>query len=136
MIVSTTNKSLNILALLLIFALSGCLDLADGAQTTLIKESGNHSKKKTALLFLREAGATVGDSYHVSITDYDHILLKAEVGNTLTVDNDHGKTVLSPGSIDLSWKSNDTLEIGYDKKLRTFTQNSPVDGVVILYKAR
>ncbi len=45
-----------------------------------------------------------------------------EIGNTFTVDSNHGATEPDIASINLSWLSNDTLQIDFDQKLRTFIQ--------------
>ena len=87
-------------------------------------------------MFLKEAGATVADSYQVTVCDTDHQLDKGEVGNAFTVDTNHGETSLDTASINFTWIDNDTLKIDYDKKLRTFIQNKKIDGIEIIYKAR
>jgi hypothetical protein len=93
-----------------------------------------HDKK--AILFLKEAGATVADSYQVTVCDNDHTLAKGEVGNTFTVDTNHGETSLDTASINFTWVGNDTLQIDYNRKLRTFIQEKNIDGIKIIYKAR
>jgi hypothetical protein len=105
-------------------------------RNTLIKESANNSHSKKAVLFLREAGAKVGDSYQVSITDYKTEFDTTAVGNTFTVDDDHGKARLNSKAINFNWISADTLEISYDKNLRTFIQEKAIDGVIVVYKAK
>lgn len=119
--------------LILFIALSGCLDLSDGIKNTLIKESKNPAGNKKAILFLRLSGATVEDSYQVSVTRFNHSLERSEVGNAFTVDANHGGTTLDSASINLIWLSNDSLLIEFDKKLRTFTKKGTVYGVAILY---
>lgn len=121
---------------ILIFTLSSCSSLIDTGTNTLIKESSNKRDDKKAILFLKEAGATVADSYQVTVCDNDHALDKGEVGNTFTVDTDHGKTWLDSSSINFNWLSSDTLQIDYDKKLRTFIQENKVQGVTLIYRAR
>ncbi len=115
--------------------LSGCSNLDDG-NTTLLKESINPAGNKKAILFMRESGGTVANSYQVSITDKDHSLEKSEVGNAFTVDANHGATWLDSASIHFRWLSGDTLSIDFDKKLRTFMQQTSVDGVTILYQPK
>lgn len=88
--------------LFLTFAVYSCSSLSDDGSTTLIKEIANKKQDKKAILFLRESGATVSDSYQVIITGNKHKLTKSEVGNTFTVDTDHGKTWLEPTSINLT----------------------------------
>ena len=119
----------------LTFILTSCSLLGDGSDT-VIKQSINERRDKKAILFLREAGATVSDSYQVTVMDYGNKFDTTEVGNTFTVDTDHGKTWLDSASINFTWRSNDTLQIDYDKKLRTFIQEKKEDGVTIIYKER
>jgi hypothetical protein len=122
---------------ILTFTVASCLSsaMSDGSDT-VIKESSNKQQDKKAILFLREAGATVSDSYQVTVMDYNNKFDTTEVGNTFTVDPDHGKTWLDSASINFTWLSNDTLQIDYDKKLRTFIQEKKVEDVTIIYKAR
>ena len=77
----------------LTLAFSSCNLLGDGSNT-LVKESANVGHDKKVFLFLREAGATVSDSYQVTIADFENKFDKSEIGNTFTVDTDHGKTWL------------------------------------------
>jgi hypothetical protein len=128
-----------ILNLILIFiqasVLNSCLLLGNGSDT-LIKESANNEHSKKAVLFLRQAGTTVSDSYQVSVTNYKTEFDTLAVGNAFTVDDDHGKANLKPKSINFNWIADDTLEISYDKNLRTFIQQKTADGVVIVYKTK
>jgi len=117
----------------LIVALSGCLDLGDSTNS-LIKDMPNIAHTKKAILFLKEAGATVANSYQLSVVDYDKEFDKSTNGNTFIVDDDHGSAWLNPKWVELTWKTNDTLLIIYNKKLRTFLQHSKVEGVVIIYR--
>jgi hypothetical protein len=128
------NKIPTIL-LLVSAVLLGCGDGGDGT-TTLLREAINAQGSKKAILFLRESGATVPNSYQVSVTDTAHSLEKSEVGNTFTVDGNHGLTSLDSASIHFRWLPNDTLCIDFDKKLRTFMKRTLVDGVTILYQPR
>jgi hypothetical protein len=121
---------------ILTYTLSSCSLLSDTGTNTLIKESSNKRHDKKAILFLKEAAATVPDSYQVTVCDNDHTLDKGEVGNAFRVDTDHGKTWLDSSSINFTWLSSDTLQIDYDKKLRTFIQENKVQGVTLMYSAR
>lgn len=51
-------------------------------------------------------------------------------------DANHSATWLDSASIHFRWLSNDTLSIDFDKKLRTFMQETSVDGVTIVYQRR
>jgi|SRR5690242_9100714 len=124
-----------LLIFILLVILSSCFDLAN-RHDTLIKQSSNKSHNKKAILFLMEGGATISDSYQVSIVDYYEPFDSTQVGNTFTVDTNHGYTGLDSTSIDLTWLSYDTLLIDYDKRLRTFIKKIKVNGVSIVYEER
>lgn len=117
------------------FILNSCSSLEDGSNT-VIKESINKRNEKKAILFLRESGATVADSYQVTVLSSAGIFDTSKVGNTFTVDDNHRQTALDSASINFTWRADDTLQIDYDKKLRTFTQENSVDGITVIYKAR
>jgi len=124
---------------ILMLTLNSCLfpdGLGGGGSDTLLKQSSNKQKNKKVVLFLRQSGATVGDSYQVSIMDYNENFDTSEVGNTFTVDDNHGKTGLDSTSVNFNWLSNDTLQIDYDKNLRTFSQETYLQKIVIVYKPR
>ena len=103
---------------------------------TLIKAVSNYDKTKKVVLLQNDGNATVDLSLQVSILDYDYKLSGKELGNTFTVDRNHSATGLNSTSINFYWVSNDTLQIEYDKLLRTFIQEKKVDGVTIIYKAK
>ncbi|MEN0055406.1 MAG: hypothetical protein AAGC65_17145 [Mucilaginibacter sp.] len=127
--------SINLFFILIFACISNsCSSLLDDGSNTLVKENANGKLSKKAVLFLREAGSTVADSYQVSIVDYKTKFDTSAVGNVFTVDSDHGKANLNPKAITFNWLSNDTLEIRYDKNLRTFIQKERIDGVTIVYK--
>ena len=78
----------------------------------------------------------MADSYQVTVCDINYTLNKEEAGNTFTVDEDHGVARLDSTSINFTWISDDSLQIDYDNKLRTFIQEKKVEGVGISYNAR
>ena len=78
----------------------------------------------------------MGDSYQVSIADYKTEFDTVAVGNTFTVDNNHGKANLNPKAINFNWISDDTVEVSYDKNLRTFIQGPATNGIIVVYKAK
>src|ERR1700743_860649 len=116
--------------------MSSCFSLLGDGSNILVKESANNKHSKKAVLFLREAGATVANSYQVSITNYKTEFDTVTIGNVFTVDDDHGKANLDPKAINFNWVSDDTIEISYDKDLRTFIQEKNIDGVTIIYKLK
>jgi hypothetical protein len=116
--------------------LTSCINLFDGGANTLIKESYNQQSSKKAILFLKEGDATVDNSLQVSVVGYDYEIEKNAVGNAFTVDSDHNKAPQDSSSINFVWLTNDSLRIDFDKRLRTFIQNSSVNGVTIIYHAK
>lgn len=122
-----------IFILTLTLSLTSCFSLGeDTGLNTFVKESSNSRHDKKVILFLKES-ALSSDSYQVIVCDNNHKLDKGEVGNTFTVDTNHGETFLGTESINFTWFGNDTLQIAYDKKLRTFIQEKKIDDVVIIY---
>ena len=121
---------------IIILVTSSCFSLLGDGSNTLVKESANSKHSKKSILFLREAGATVANSYQVSVIDYKNEFDTVQVGNVFTVDDDHGKAYLNAKAINFNWISDDTLEISYDKGLRTFIQKKNLDGVTIIYKTK
>jgi hypothetical protein len=118
-------------------AFNSCLSFALSYGTDkLVKETSNNDHTKKAILFLREAGATVADSYQISIIGYKTEFDTTSVGNAFSVDDNHGKTYLNPKAINLNWLSSDTIEISYDKNLRTFIQERLVGNVTVVYKVK
>jgi hypothetical protein len=124
------------LVFLITITFASCFSLFDDPHTTFVKEQPNPSKTKKAVLLENAGNATVDFSLQVSILDYDYVLSGKELGNVFVVDRDHGATGLTPASINFEWISNDTLQIDYDQKLRTFSQEKNVDGIIIIYKPR
>ena len=125
-----------IFILTLTFSLTSCFSLGDDTGlNTFVKEISNGRHDKKVILFLKEPSLS-SDSYQVTVCDNNHKLDKGEVGNTFTVDTNHGETFLDTASINFTWFGNDTLQIEYDKKLRTFIQERKVDNVVIVYKTK
>ena len=110
--------------------------LFDDPSTTLIKEIPNSVQTKKVVLLQNNGNATVDLSLHVSILDYNYKLSGKEIGDTFTVDGDHSTPKLDSTSIKFDWISNDTLQIDYDKNLRTFIQEKRVKGVTIVYIER
>lgn len=109
-----------------------CLSLDEGLNT-LIKESVNNKQTKKAVLFIRQSGATVADSYQVTIIEADKEFDERKAGNTFTVEADANGAMLDSSSINFTWLTADTLQINYDKKLRTFIKERYMDSVVVIY---
>jgi len=122
--------------LICVSTISSCFSLSGDSSNTLVTESANNKHSKKGVLFLRVNGATVGESYQVSITDYKTEFDTVAVGNVFTVDDNHGKASLNSKAINFKWLADDTVEISYDKNLRTFIQEKNIDGVTVVYKLK
>lgn len=121
---------------ILTITFTSCFSFGDDTGiNTFVKESSNERHDKKAILFLKESSLS-SDSYQVTICKNNHKLDKKEVGNTFTVDTNYDSTFLDKNSINFTWFGNDTLQIDYDKKLRTFIQEKNIEDVTIIYKAR
>ena len=113
----------------------GCLDLGTG-KAVVLRETSNEIKTKKAILLDNGGNATTDNSLQVSVLNYGAKVSDIELGNTFTVDSDHGATKQDTSSIEFTWLTNDTLQISYDKKLRTFIQRDKVNGVTVLYQPK
>jgi hypothetical protein len=121
--------------LILALFLTGC-NLAGDSTNTILKEIPNQNQSKKVILFFKEGGATVGNSYQLTISDIGYNLKESEAGNVFTVDDNHGNTNLDSSSIFLSWITNDSLRVTYNQNLRTFIQEAKVNGVNVIYSPR
>lgn len=109
------------------------MDIFSSGTCMVVREAWNTGASRKAVLFLVQAHATVADSYQVSITDATESPEDGDRGNVFIVDGDHGSVSLDSTAIDLRWRGGDTLQITYDRRLRTFAMNDLVDGVVVVY---
>jgi hypothetical protein len=124
-----------IYSLFLLSVVIGCTDgFGGGGSNSLIKQLPSPDGTSKALFFRRTGGATVGDSYRISIVSTGDTLEQADLGNTFVFDDNHGEARLSFDSMAIRWKSGDTLEISYSDKLRTFAQQKKVGNVAVVYK--
>jgi len=118
-IVQTLKHSKTILtALTTCFA--ACTSIFDNGTNTLLKEKDNPRISDKAIVFIHGGNATTDNSIHILLTGYEHDLNDKDRGNIFVADSDHGKIVIDSSTIDLSWQSDDSLTITYDKKLRVF----------------
>ena len=127
------SKVLYLLSLLVLAV--GCMGgLGGGGSNTLIKQLPNPGGTSKALFFERTGGATVGNSYRVSIVPSEDTLDQADLGNTFVFDDNRGEARWFVDSLFFNWKSSDTIQITYSDKLRTFAQEKKVGNVVIVYE--
>lgn len=112
------------------------MEILSSGTCTIVREAWNAGASRKAVLFLVQAHATVADSYQVSIMDAKESPRDGDRGNVFIVDDDHGSLRLDTTAIDLRWRSRDTLQIVYDRRLRTFAMNDLVEGVVVIYTVK
>jgi hypothetical protein len=128
--IETIKYMLRLKNVLLLFTIifSSC-NIADDSSNEIIKEVLNGGNKK-AVLFYKYGGATVPDSYQVSIMSINKVLAKEEAGNVFTC-KDFGKETIS-----IKWLSKDSLLIEYKKKVVVYIKKTKIDGVSILYREK
>src|SRR5687767_7250884 len=114
------NSLLNIHTLFASVTLVSSCTLLDSGENNVISEIYNMQESKKAILFIKEGNATVDHSFQVSLTGYDYVLNKKDVGNIFIADSNHGQTVIDSSSVTAHWISNDSLILTYDRLLRTF----------------
>jgi hypothetical protein len=130
------NRVLNIHTLFGSVMLVGSCTLLDSGENNVISEVYNMQESKKVILFIKESNATVDHSFQVSLTGYDYVLDKKDVGNIFVADSNHGQTVIDSSSVTAHWISNDSLILTYDKELRTFRKDSIFENVKILFREK
>lgn len=129
-------KTLLLITYILTFCFTSCLNLTSASNSTILKSISNNNQTKKAIILDNDGNATVDNSLQVFIGKFDYKISGNEIGNVFIVDRNHGATGLNLNSINLTWLSDDTLLIDYDKKLRTFTKENKIDNITIIYKER
>ena len=128
-------RQLIILSAVLLIISARCLELGTG-KSVLLRETSNEIKSRKAILLDNGGNATTDNSLQVSVLNYGAKVSDTELGNTFTVDSNHGAAKQDTSSIEFRWLANDTLQITYDQKLRTFIQRKNVNGVTVLYQPK
>ncbi len=129
-------RKLKLAILSFAFSFTACSLMFDEPTTTLLKATPNQARTKKVVLLENDGNATVDYSLQVSVLDNNYKLTGKELGNIFIADSNHGEKNLDSTSIKFNWISNDTLQIEYDKTLRTFIQLKKIDGVTIVYNAK
>ena len=121
-----------ILELLLVFILSSCLHLSDN-KNEIVKLQIAYDGMKNCILFIKSAGATVGDSYQISILPYQEKLKNSDTGNIFIADDSGGGIPSDTSRVNFEWLSFDTVKVSFDKRLRVFKMNTKSKGATIVY---
>lgn len=119
-------------AVVLLFILSSCLDLSDTANE-IVKKRADYEEIKNCILFIKSGGATVGDSYQISIVPYQNKLKDSDTGNIFIADDHDGSISAGTSRIDFEWVSFDTLKVSFDKRLRVFKMITETKDAKIIY---
>jgi hypothetical protein len=126
-------RSLFVIILMITFQLVSCIDLASDNTNEKIFETSAPGQIKKSILFIKSCGATVGDSYQVSIVPYQTMLKDSDTGNVFIADSHNGAISADTSKIKIDWLTADTLKVSFDKALRVFKSNKKVEGIVVMY---
>jgi hypothetical protein len=110
-----------------LIAMTACADLC---ANEILAEVPSPSGELRAVVFERDCGATTGFSVQVSILRRGEPLSNVG-GNAFTADAGH--SLLPPLEVRAEWESDRALRLTYDPRLRTFTKESTVSGVTLIY---
>lgn len=98
-----------------------------------MKEKADYEGLKNCIFFIKSGGATVGDSYQISVLPYQDKLKDSDTGNIFIAD-DHDRSISSDTSrVNFEWISFDTLKVSFDKRLRVFKKITETRDVKIVY---
>jgi hypothetical protein len=123
------NK-LNFLSFLFIF--NSCIELSDN-KNEIIFETTDYNSARNSILFIKSGGATVGDSYQISVLPYQDKLKDSDTGNVFIADDHDGSISNDTSRVNVRWLGYDTLKISFDKSLRVFKMNTKAKNVIIIY---
>ena len=116
----------------LLFILSSCIALTNNTNE-ILKERADYEGIKNCILFIKGGGATVGDSYQISIVPYQNKLKDSDIGNVFIADDHDGGISSDTSRINFEWLSFDTLKISFDKQLRVFKMITETKDTKIIY---
>lgn len=122
----------------LFLTLLGCLNIVsciteNHSQNNIIYERQDYEGIRNAILFIKSGGATVGDSYQISILPYQNKLSNSDAGNIFICDSPNLGLTSDTSMIKLNWISYDTLQITYNKKLRVFKAVAKTKDTIVIY---
>ena len=121
----------SILALVLLSS-GGC---SDTCSNSIISRADAPDRLHSAVMFLRDCGATTGFSTQVSVIAYGQ--QPSGSGNIFRADDDHGSAAAGVWGgpwAEIKWLAADHLLIRYAAKSRLFDQNNEISGIKISYQ--
>lgn len=130
------SKFIRIVYCLTVLIILHSCDIFDASKNEIIVEEYDFTRNHKAVLFVKPGNATTDNSIHLSITDRDDKIKDSQTGNVFVADSDYGKAKIDSKCVTLKWKSNDTLIVSYDSKLRIFNQQTIMKGLVVTYEKR
>lgn len=114
------SKRLTILFLIFYFVLlSGC---TNETNNNIVKTLESPDKMYSAVIFIRDMGATTDKSYQLSILPRDKNL-----------GNSRGNIFISYGSFDIEWKSKNKLFVNKKESAKVFRQETKFADIKITY---
>jgi hypothetical protein len=116
--------------LIVLMSFNSCLSFLDSGTNTVINETPNYANQIKAVLFKKEAGATVPDSYQLSIIGLTDNLHNGDVGNVFSVK----ASSIGPDTLYCEWIGNDTLCVYQPKKFDPYFKILNVERIKIIYK--
>ena len=133
-----TRQTKYLICILLIQILGSCAN--DGpfvdnfCGNKIIKEIASPDKDYSAIMFVRDCGATTGYSTQVSIVEYGD-KLENTIGNILVMSDKPSGAIFENGGamVEIAWNANNELNISYDKACEVFKNKSHLDGIKINY---
>lgn len=122
------------LYLFLLFYFNSCIDITDN-KNEIIKQRTDNESLMNCILFIKSGGATVGDSYQISIIPYQKKLSTSQIGNVFIADDHDGGIISDTSRVNFRWVTVDTLKISFDKRLRIFKMTTKTKDATIIYES-
>jgi len=122
-----------IYVLIILELLQSCGDLLSDSKNIMIIEKSNSEKSHKLSFFVKEGGATVGNSYHISALTVNEEITDMDVGNVFIADDHDGAIPDDTSRVKFRWIHNDTATIAFDHRLRVFKMEAKINGLIILY---
>ena len=108
-------RNVFIIVSLFVLLLESCINLSSNNTNEKIIEVSDRTRIRKAILFIKSGGATVGDSYHISIFPYQMMLKDSDTGNAFIADYHDGAIPSDTSEIRLNWIGSDTLKVSFSK---------------------
>ena len=119
---------------------SSCqFQLFDNGGNEILKEYYNPQGSLKVVFFEKPGNATVRNSIHASIQDYDYKLTSEEIGNIFIANQFEFINKAKDSLILVNWIDNETVHFVYPKNIQTFKKEEVFDSnlgkVKVSYKS-